>query len=287
MKGNLLFKGKITKACNVMRLIVIGMAILLAGVVLTGCSGPSAAGKDGAKTVVVGIGNGYEPYCYLDKEGNLAGYDYEVLKAVNKLLPQYKFEYQTYDFKNVLLSLDAGKIDLAAHQYEKNEEREKKYLFGKESYTTYTTYITIANDNNTIHSLEDLQGKRVQVSTGSNSAYLMEKYNEEHKDHPINLIYTDGSTEEEIVTAIKNHVWDATIMTKRDAAKRNQTFGKGEIILKQVGKPIATSQTYFIFNKDNTELQEAVDGALKQLKDSGKLAEISRSILGDNYTEKE
>ncbi len=67
------------------------------------------------KTIRVGTGNSYNPACYLDDNGEIAGYDYEVLKAVDELLPQYKFEYQTFDFQNVLLSLDSGKIDLAAH----------------------------------------------------------------------------------------------------------------------------------------------------------------------------
>lgn len=276
---------------RVLRILSVVTITVLSIGMLVGCGSQGDAGaKTGttdAKTVIVGTGNGYEPYCYLDNDGNLAGYEYEVLKAVNELLPQYKFEYQTYDFANVLLSLDAGKIDIGAHQYEINEERQKKYLFGKESYTTYTTYITVAADNDTIHSLADLQGKKVMTSTGSNTTYLLEKYNAEHADHPIELVYVDHSTDEETVVGIKNHVWDATVMTKRDAAKRNRAFGNGTQVLKQVGDPIATSHTYWVYRKDNPELQEAVDGALKKLKESGKLAEISKKVLGDDYTESE
>lgn len=265
---------------------IVAVMLLAAMLSLTGCGADTAA-QGTAKTVIVGTGHAYEPYCYLDADGNLAGYELEVMKAVNELLPQYKFEYQTYDFANVLLSLDAGKIDIGAHQYELNEERQKKYLFGKESYTTYTTYVTVAAQNDTIHSLDDLQGKRVNVSTGSNTAYLLEKYNEAHADHPLQLVYVQDLSDEEKVTGVENGVWDAVVMTKRDAAKLNASFGNGQDILKQVGAPIATSHTYLVFNKNNPELQEAVDGALKQLKASGRLAEISRAVLGDDYTESE
>jgi len=53
------------------------------------------------------------------------------------------------------------------------------------------------------------------------------------------------------------------------------------------GEPVQSSSTYFVFAKDNTGLQEAVDGAVKQLKESGKLAQISKDVIGGDYTESE
>lgn len=262
--------------------------LLLAGsVLLAGCGSSGQSGDAGAKKIIIGTGHAYEPYCYLDQEGHLTGYEYEVLKAVDELLPQYAFEYQTFDFANVLMALESGKVDIGAHQYEVNEERQKKYLFGTESYTTYTTYLTVSADNQDVHGLDDLQGKRVSVSTGSNSAYLLEKYNEQHADHPIELAYTKSLSDEETYKGLQSGAWVAVIKTKRDAGKLNKEFGNGKDIVKQVGEPLATSRTYFVFRKDEDELQAAVDGAIKQLKESGRLAEISRDVLGDDYTEKE
>lgn len=270
------------------RYLGLAATLLLAGsVLLAGCGSSGQSGDAGAKKIIIGTGHAYEPYCYLDQEGHLTGYEYEVLKAVDELLPQYAFEYQTFDFANVLMALESGKVDIGAHQYEVNEERQKKYLFGNESYTTYTTYLTVSADNNDIHGLDDLQGKRVSVSTGSNSAYLLEKYNEQHADHPIELVYGKSPTNEELYAGLQSGAWVAIIKTKRDAGKLNKEFGNGKDIVKQVGDPIATSRTYFVFRKDEPELQEAVDGALKQLKESGRLAEISREVLGDDYTERE
>lgn len=267
--------------------------VVLTAVTLTGCGATDStdAGNEvtgaSSQKVIVGTGNAYEPYCYLDENGNLAGYEYEVLKAVDELLPEYEFEYQTYDFANVLISLDAGKIDLGAHQYELNEERQEKYLFSNESYTTYITYITVAADNTDINSIDDLQGKKVKTSTGSNTTYILEKYNEEHPENPIQLVYVDNGTDEETVAGITQGVWDATVLTKRDADKANTEYGNGTDVYKQVGDPIATSYTYFAYAKDNTKLQGAVDGALKELRTSGRLAEISEEVIGGEYTESE
>jgi L-cystine transport system substrate-binding protein len=253
---------------------------------IAGCGTDNTNNSD-VKKIIVGTGHAYEPYCYLDENGNLAGYEYEVLKAVNELLPQYEFTYETFDFANILLSLDSGKIDIGAHQYAKNAEREKKYLFADESYMTYKIYITVPAGNTTIHSLDDLQGKKVMTPTGSLKAYLFESYNKDHPDHPIILSYVSDNTDEEVVAGLQNGVWDATALTQRDAAKLNKAFGSGVEILKQVGAPISSSHTYFVFNKDNEQLKQDIDGALKQLKESGRLAEISRKVLGNDYTESE
>ena len=264
-----------------------GFLTILGGVTLAGCGKKEAAAGGGAEKVVVGTGNSYEPYCYLDDKGNLAGYEYEVLKAVDDLLPQYEFEYKASDFANVLISLDAGKIDIGAHQYEWNKERDEKYLFGKEPYTTYVTYLTVAGNRDDVKSLDDLKGKKVKSSSGSNSAYILENYNKEHKDNPIRVDYVNNSTDEETITGLLNGVWDATIMTARDVDKLNKSYEKGSPSIKVTGDPVQTSSTYFVFAKDNTKLQEAVDGALKQLKENGTLAKISVDVIGGDYTESE
>lgn len=246
------------------------------------------AGADevSVRKVIVGTGNGYEPYCYLDENGNLAGYEYEVLKEVDALLPQYEFEYQTSDFTNVLISLDAGKIDIAAHQYEYNDERNEKYLFGKEPYTTYVTYIVVTSDTEGVNSLEDLAGKTIYTGgKGSNSTYIVENFNESHPDNKITIQNAESLTSEEFVQGLISGKWDAAIATKRDVQKHNNAYGSEA--LKIVGEPVQSSSTNYLFAKNDTELQEAVDGAIKELKANGKLAEISIAQIGGDYTESE
>ncbi len=268
-------------------LITTTLIITLAITSLTECGSKETSTNANVTKIIVGTGNAYEPYCYLDEKGNLAGYEYEVLKAVDELLPEYEFTYQTSDFANVLISLDANKIDIAAHQYEWNKERDEKYLFGKEAYTTYVTYLVVAKDRKDINSLDDLQGLKVKSSTGSNATYILENYNQEHPNNQIQIEYVNNSTDEETVTGILNGIWDATIATKRDVKKLNKNYGDGSEVLTVVGEPVQSSSTYFLFAKDNTKLQEAVDKAVKELKDNGKLAQLSIDVIGGDYTESE
>jgi ABC-type amino acid transport/signal transduction systems, periplasmic component/domain len=233
------------------------------------------------KTIIIGTGNAFKPYCYLDENGKPVGYEYEVLSAINKQLPQYKFEFQTLDFQNILLSLQSKKIDIAAHQYEKNSEREQKYLFGKESYTTFILRIVVSKKRNDINSIKDLDGKTVQVSPGANEAYVMEQYNKSH-ENKIKLVYADsGANPALVVQNIENGRIDAFISIKRIVESYNKAYGDK---LKTVGDPIATSSTYYIFRKEDTKLQEDIDKALRSLKNDGTLAKISIKVLGGDYT---
>jgi L-cystine transport system substrate-binding protein len=261
---------------------------LAVSALLTGCgsgSSESDSKSDGedVKTIVVGSGSSYSPYCYLDEDGNAVGYEYDVLKAIDEKLPQYEFKYESMDFDNLLLSLDSGKVDMVAHQYEATDERKEKYLFANESYTTYNTYITVLSTTNDINSLDDLQGKKIwgQGTTSATNAILT-SYNAKHKDNPIQLVNNNDTSAEYQITSLQEGAWAATIAQERDVASWNEEYG--EDILKTVGDPINSSLTYYLYDKDNTQLRDDVDAALKELKEDGTLKSISEQWLGGDYT---
>ncbi len=243
----------------------------------------AAASNPDAETVVVGTGNGYQPFVYLDENGDLKGYDVAVLEAIDEKLDDYNFEYESSDFKNILTSLSAGKVDLAAHQYEYNDERASKYLYGEEGYTDYTLYIVNTAGGDQYSNLDDLQGKKVFASPGSNVAYLLEQYNSEHEnaDEQITIIYNENVSEL-FVTGLQNGTADAGILTKYDTNKYNEQFDAN---LEIASEPISVSKTYFLYDKADEELKDAVDGALQELIDEGTLAELSIEYLGDDYTQ--
>ncbi|MCY7708333.1 transporter substrate-binding domain-containing protein [Bacillus safensis] len=240
-----------------------------------------AANNDpNAKEIIVGTGNAYQPFVYLNENGQLTGYEKAVLDEVDQLLPQYKFKYESFEFKNILPALDAGKVDLAAHQYEINDERQKKYLFGKVGYTDYTSYVVVDKaSGHDFQSLDDLAGHKVHTSTGSNFAYLLEQYNKKH-DRKIDIVYGDGGNEI-LVKNLQNGTVDAALLTKYDVNKLNKQFNAN---LVTSGKPVNVSKTYYLYQKNNTKLQKDIDQALQKLIDNGKLADLSKKILGGDFT---
>lgn len=266
-----------------LKFIKIITGIIVTGALLTGCGSTTDSSGSNVKKIIVGTGNAYKPYCYLDDQNNPAGFDVEVLKEVNKRLPQYQFEYQTSEFKNVLLSLDAKKIDIAAHEYEKNPEREEKYLYGKEGYVDYSLKIVVKKGRTDIKTLDDLKGKSITVSQGGNSAYIMEQYNKKN-NNAVNLVY--GSDDAVQYNDVASGKVDAILLTKSDLNLRNQAYGD-KLEFAKDSQPVSVSYAYFLFDKDNTQLQEDVDSALKSMKEDGTISKLSKEILGDDYTKSE
>ncbi len=263
--------------------------LLFLGIVAAACSKnketeeTSSNNNPDAKTIVVGTGSSYEPYCYLDENGKLTGYEIAVLNAVDDLLPQYKFDIQIFEFKNIAVGIDAGQIDLGAHQFEENDERREKYLFSEEAYTIYDNYVAVAIDREDINGIDDLAGKKVKASTGGNNvAYNLEKYNEEHPEAPLDIIYSSETTEQ-LISNLENGTYDGTVLLDRNVERYNEQYGER---LKIVGEPFTKSNTYYLYPKGNEELQKAVDGALKQLKEDGTLAKLSIEYIGKDYTPK-
>lgn len=264
-----------------------GLLTFAATAVLAACGSAEATDEDAAasnpdaETVVVGTGNGYQPFVYLDENEDLQGYDIEVLRAVDEKLDQYDFEYESMNFKNILTSLSADKVQLAAHNYAYNDERGAKYLYGEEAYNNYAHHIAADESTGQVYqSLDDLKGKKVFASPASEVANILETYNAENDD-AIEIVYSEVNGEL-LVSGLQNGTADAAILTKFDVDKYNEQF---DINLQASDEALKTAGIYYVFQQGDEELQTAVDGAIKELREEGALSELSVEILGADYTE--
>ncbi|CAM5790719.1 MULTISPECIES: amino acid ABC transporter substrate-binding protein [Brevibacillus] len=248
------------------------------GPVTQGAGGSLASAASGVKTVVVGTGTSFPNICFIDENGKLTGYDVELIREIDRRLPDYEFELKTFEFKNLLLSLETSKIDLIAHQMEVNEERKAKFLFNDEAYNIFPNKVVVRQDNNEVRSIEDLKGKKLIVTATSNAAVLAEKWNKEH-GNPINIVYT--GTGEDANAQIKSGRVDATISTQFAIDFLNKSV---DAQLKTVGEPLSNSKVYYILRKDATELKQRIDEALREIKADGTLAKLSTEWLGGDYT---
>ncbi len=242
-------------------------------------SASSNAGGE-VKKVVIGTGTGFPKVCFIDENGKLTGFDVELIKEIDKRLPQYEFDIKTMEFSNLLLSLETNKIDLVAHEMEKNPEREEKYLFNKESYAHWRNKIIVAKDNNTINSLDDLAGKKVLTGATSAEAQILENYNKSH-DKKINIVYQNGGANDTVSQITSGRV-DATI-----GADFTLSLIDPQAKLKTAGDDLSEADILFVLRKNDPaeqELSDAVDGALKEIKADGTLGKLSTEWLGSDFT---
>jgi L-cystine transport system substrate-binding protein len=254
-------------------------------------SAPNAAPSEGAQgeapakvtKIIVGTGTQFPKVCFIDENGKLTGFDVELVREIDKRLPQYEFELQTQEFKSLLLSLETKKIDFVAHEMEKNPEREEKYLFNKEPYAHWRNKIVVAKGNDTIQSLDDLKGKKVLVGATSAQAQIIENYNKEN-DNAIQAVFTSGAANDTVQQIVSGRV-DATL-----AADFALSLIDPEGQLQTAGAALSEADILFMFRKNDEEgqkLSDAIDGAIRELKADGTLAKLSTEWLGNDFTSEE
>ena len=213
----------------------------------------------------------YAPYSYHDDSDKLIGFDVEVAEAVaEKLGVEAKFTETQWD--GIIAGLDAKKYDAIANQVSITEERQEKYLFS-EPYTYAYGAVVVNSDNDDIKSFEDLDGKDVALTVTSNWAEVAESYGG-------SIVSTSGFSES-IQLVIQNRA-DATV-------NDNVTFldfkaNQPDANVKIVATSAEATESAILIRKDDTDLQEAINGAIKELKDDGTLKEISEKYFGEDVT---
>lgn len=266
-------------------MLFITMLAVLAGCSAGGGADEASSGTNSSqgrvKKIIVGTGTQFPNVCFIDENGKLTGYDVELIREIDKRLPEYEFEFSTMEFKNLLLSLETKKIDVIAHQMEVNEERQAKFLFNDEAYNIFPNKVVVSEKNQDVKSIDDLKGKKLIVGATSNAAVLAEKWNAEH-DNAIDIVYSGAG--EDTITQIKTGRVDATISTPFAIDYQNKAV---DAQLKTVGDTLSNSKVYFILNKDEVELKSKIDEALKSIKEDGTLSKLSTEWLGADYTVEE
>lgn len=269
------------------RLIAVS-ALVLTAAALTACSGAGAPEetssgdaaassdyglvKDG--TLTVATEGTYRPFSFHDDggTGDLTGYDVEIIEAVAEKL-DLEIEFQETQWDAIFAGLDAGRFDVIANQVTINEEREAKYLFSA-PYTVSPGVIVVAEDDDSISSFADLDGKTAAQSLTSN-------WNELATESGANVEPVEGWAQ--AVALLRQGRVDATINDKLTFLDYEKTDGPTG--LKIAAETDEAGEQAFVFTQDKESLVEAVDAALEELRADGTLAEISDKYFGDDVTE--
>jgi polar amino acid transport system substrate-binding protein len=148
--------------------------IVLAALLLVACVGsndPASGGSGSSKPVLrIGIDDSYEPYTYVDENGDYAGLDIELAKeACRRMNCEPEFVAIKWDNKNEYLA--DGSIDCIWSCFSMSGREEEYTWVGPYMYSRQM--VAVMKDSE-IQSLDDLNGKRVSVmsSTKPESVFL-------------------------------------------------------------------------------------------------------------------
>lgn len=267
---------------------VILIAGILAGVSLFGCSKKSEEEK--VTKVRVAHTNYYVPYDFVNDKGESDGFEVAVLKEIDKLLPQYEFEYTPTSDDDLLIGVLQGKYDFGTKGVWITEERKKKYVFPKNPIGASIIGIVIRSETaNEIHDLPSFakySGKLVPIGAANAQYAVVEDYNREHPDAQIDLIAGDQ------FGASDGYVWvnegrydaffDIKLSFQNNVLKDGAPYAEYKDKLTYI--PYKGIPTWPIFNNKKQELADAYDKAIEQLIADGTVSRLAIEYFGEDVS---
>ena len=229
-----------------------------------------------AKTIKEGIltiatEGTYAPFSYYDDKNELKGYDVDIAREVAKKL-NLKIEFLTAPWDAMLAAFDAGKADAVFNQVSVTDERKKKYDYA-EPYTVVHGAIITHKDNDDIKSFDDLKGKKNADSATSNWAKVAASYGAQNVTVDSFSKSMELLISKRVDTVVRDNIVFYDFIKQRPGAP-----------VKIAAEGSDTDYTAPIVQKGNTELAGQISKAIEELKNEGKLAEISIRYFGKDVS---
>lgn len=256
---------------------LITVTFLLAALFLTGCSNNSAdstGSSDDKETKVLRIGTegSYRPFTYRNDDDKLVGYDVEVAQAVAKQMG-YTAEFHEAPWDSMLAAFDAGRTDIIFNQVSITDERREKYHFS-EPYSVAHIALIVNEDNTSIKDFSDLAGKSVAQTITSNFAKMAEE------EYGAEIVSVETF----------NNSFDLVMINRADATLNDDVIFY-DYMNQQPDTPLKIATTSeeglpaaALLHKEDDDLLEEVNEALKELQENGTLKEISEKYFNRDIT---
>lgn len=222
--------------------------------------------------LVLGLDDTFAPMGFRDDEGNIVGFDIDLAKEVANRLG-VELEAKPIDWSSAILSLKKGDVDVIWNGFAVNESRKQQVNFTK-PYLYNRLMIAKYSDRDDINSKEDLKGKIVGVQSGSSNyeTLVNDPISKEVKEIRQYDSYVNAFLDLEAKRI--DAVLVDEIVGRYYIAKENADFKLLE------DKPITSQYLSVGLRKTDTELLNAIDKALDDMRADGKAAEISTKWFG-------
>lgn len=261
------------------------LSALLAGVMacsmavaFAGCGGSSSSSKAESEsskasseessskgTLHMATNAFFEPYEYYDND-KIVGIDVEIAQAICDKLG-YTLEVDDMDFDSIITAVQSGKADFGMAGMTVTDERKQAIDF-TDTYTNAVQVIIVKDGSDKVKSKDDLKGAAVGVQMGTTG------------DIYVSDLEADGTTVErynkgaDAVLALSQGKVDAVVIDN-EPAKAFVAQNEG---LKILDEPFENEDYAICIAKDSS-LTEEFNGALKALKDDGKIDEIIKKYI--------
>lgn len=256
---------------------------------LTGCGSTSSesnadttqadttASADGKTRVIAGMSSTSVPWSYYDENGNIIGYNVEVVNALNERLENYYFDIEVMDFSTLIVSLDSGAVDMIINNLVRSEARKEKYLF-TDQYYCLSPMVLAQRKGANIKSFEDMNGMTITQTPSAYEYSMILRFQEEMglDDMVINTI-TDISAADKL-KRVANGTDDVALVYRPNFDSMMEQL---DLDL-EISDVVIVEDTYPMFAKDDEALCAEVDAALKSMIEDGTLSKIATETFGED-----
>ena len=246
---------------------VIAMGILMS-FALVGCGG-TADNSGGGKVLKVGSTIDFAPFEFQDETNkDYQGFDMDLIRAIAKEMGMTA-EIQNIGFDGLIPALQAQNIDIVISGMTITEERKENVTFSDPYYDSGLTII-VREGEEAIQSFKDLEGKKVAVQIGTTSS------EEVHKIAVAEV--KELNTPADCFMELKAMGVDAVV---NDRPVNDYYISKsGATGVKELPDRLTSESYGMAMAKNNKELQQKVNDALKKLKDNGEYQKIYEKWFG-------
>lgn len=262
--------------------VAMALMVVLSVTACANSSTGSASGKENEVTKLTYACPGKSArYNFVNEEGELDGYEIAIMKEVDKRLEDVAIDFvYTGEFSALFPGLESGQYDIIGGGISWKQERADSYLYSDVPYFHSPTVLGVRQDETEIKTIDDLAGKNIAHIAGTAQAMWLEAYNEENPDKKINIDYVDASSIE-IMNMVFTGRYDACIHAAVDFAIAKQELGVDLMLLDiENADEIQKPDSYYLYAKDNTELQKKIDTVLAEIRDDGTMAELCVQYFG-------
>ncbi|MBQ8987438.1 MAG: transporter substrate-binding domain-containing protein [Lachnospiraceae bacterium] len=229
-----------------------------------------------AGKIVIAMEGNWAPWTYEDENGNLVGFEVEVSGAVAEKLGVTP-EYVTGEWDGLLAGVQAGRYDLMANGVGYTEERAQAYTYS-DFYAFNRTALVVRGDNEEIKSMEDLAGTTTCDSANSTYQLLAETYGATVKD-----VESLAGTIDELMAGRV----DATLNAEVSINDYMREQPDADIKIVAFDEDVEQVGMIMPYGDASASLAAAINQALAELREEGKLAEISTKYFGMDITTNE
>lgn len=244
-------------------------AILFMAFIFIGCSGDKSV-KDKLRVATEGT---YNPFSYHDESGKLVGYDVEVIAEAAKRAG-FEIEFHETNWDAIFSGLNSNRFDMIANQISDADPKRAELYTLSDPYIVTSAAIAVRADDNSINSLNDIIGKNIAQSMGSN-------YYEIAIQNGANIVLVDGLAQ--AIKAVSQGRADATMNDKLAILNYIKTTGDKNI--KVAFNTGEGTRSVFLFKKELTEQRDRINKALQTMKKDGTLKQISEKYFGMDVSE--